>query len=191
MKIVFAGPSLYGAKLDWGDVRLAPPASQGDLFRAVTEGATAIGLIDGYFGATASVWHKEILFALRRGVHVVGGASMGALRAAECAAFGMEPVGRIAADYLSGVIDDDSLVAISHGPAEVGFAPVTDALVDTLATIDRLAQDQSSRRPKPPASPPRRATPSFRSATGTRCCAAPASRSGTTCGEAIASGSSA
>ena len=138
MKVVFVGPSLHGASTDWSGLEPRPPAAQGDVFAAVNQGATAIGLIDGYFGSTASVWHKEILFALAQGVRMLGGGSMGALRAAECAPFGMEPVGSIAARYLSEELDDDSLVALSHGPAEVGFAPVTEALVDMLATFERL-----------------------------------------------------
>ena len=138
MKVVFVGPSLHGASIDWSGLDQRPPAAQGDVFAAVNQGATAIGLIDGYFGSTASVWHKEILFALAQGVRMLGGGSMGALRAAECAPFGMEPVGSIAARYLSEETDDDSLVALSHGPAEVGFAPVTEALVDMHATFERL-----------------------------------------------------
>ena len=45
--------------------------------KAVIEGATVIGLIDGFFENVASVWHKEILFALSEGVQVFGAASMG------------------------------------------------------------------------------------------------------------------
>ena len=67
MKVVFVGPSLHGASIDWSGLEPRPPAAQGDVFAAVKQGATAIGLIDGYFGSTASVWHKEILFG--RSVH--------------------------------------------------------------------------------------------------------------------------
>ena len=135
MKVVFAGPSLYGASYVAKGVELRPPAAQGDLLAAVLEGARVIGLIDGAFEATASVWHKEILYALQQGVTVAGGASMGALRAAECAPFGMIPVGSIATCYFSGEYDDDALVAITHGPAELGSPPLTEALVDSEATI--------------------------------------------------------
>ena len=54
----------------------------------------AIGIIDGVFLDVASVWHREILWALSQGVHVFGAASMGALRAAELDGFGMRGVGR-------------------------------------------------------------------------------------------------
>ncbi|MEJ0097006.1 MAG: TfuA-like protein [Bauldia sp.] len=51
--------------------------------KAVLAGASVIGLVDGVFENVASVWHKEILYALSEGVQVFGAASMGALRAAD------------------------------------------------------------------------------------------------------------
>lgn len=139
VKLLFAGPSLSGANFDAGDLVVRPPAAHGDLTRAVLDGATAIGLVDGLFDAVAAVWHKEILFALSRGVRVLGGASMGALRAAECAAFGMVPVGTIALSYLDGSRDDDADVGLVHAPAELGYMPLTEPMVDVEATLDRLA----------------------------------------------------
>ena len=53
----------------------------------------AIGIVDGFFHQQPSVWHREILYALSQGVPVFGGASMGALRAAELADYGMTGVG--------------------------------------------------------------------------------------------------
>jgi hypothetical protein len=138
MKIVFAGPSLYGAEVDSTDIEIRPPAAHGDVLRAVFEGAAVIGIIDGDFEASASVWHKEILHALSDGVAVVGGASMGALRAAECAAFGMEPVGEIAHRYLGGALDDDAAVAVTQGPPELGSPPLVEPLVDVEATAAAL-----------------------------------------------------
>jgi hypothetical protein len=138
MKIIFAGPSLSGIdKIAEGCVFL-PPAAQGDVARAVLNGASVIGIIDGVYETVAAVWHKEILFALNRGVRVLGGASMGALRAAECAAFGMEAVGDIAGRYLSGELDDDAAVAVVHAPAELDYLPLNEALVDVEATSSQL-----------------------------------------------------
>lgn len=140
MKVLFAGPSLYGAELDLAGIDRRPPASQGDVTTAVLEGAVAIGLIDGHFETTASVWHKELLFALASGVWVLGAASMGALRAAECARFGMQPIGEIAENYASGILDDDAAVAQLHAPREMGNAPITEALVDVEATVLELTR---------------------------------------------------
>jgi hypothetical protein len=140
MKIIFAGPSIYSLDFERGEVIVRPPAQYGDIARAVEEGATAIGLIDGHYEQVGAAWHKEILYALSSGVEVLGAASMGALRAAECAAFGMLPVGEIAAMYCRGDLYDDAAVAILNGPQELGFPPLTEALVDAEATIARLAE---------------------------------------------------
>ncbi len=85
MKVIFVGPSLPDAASFAGDdAFVCPPAVQGDVLAAVKRGASVIGLIDGGFEYTAPVWHKEILYALSQNVAVLGAASMGALRAAEC-----------------------------------------------------------------------------------------------------------
>ncbi|MHB1109984.1 MAG: TfuA-like protein [Devosia sp.] len=138
MKYLFVGPTLFGRDADLSGLVVLPPARQGDMVRAVFNGATAIGLVDGLFDAVAAVWHKEILFALANGVRVLGAASMGALRAAECRQFGMEPVGVIAESYIRGDRCDDSDVCLAHCPRELGYAPLSEPLVDVEATIHRL-----------------------------------------------------
>lgn len=134
--VIFAGPTLdadvIAAMVD-ADVR--GPAVRGDVLRAVDDGATAIGLIDGRFEGVAAVWHKELLWALAKGLCVYGAASMGALRAAELAAFGMVPVGAIADAYLREELTDDDEVAVAHRDAEGGYAPVSEAMVNVRATL--------------------------------------------------------
>lgn len=137
--VIFVGPSLHGvnkSELPVDSVR--GPAKAGDLAGAVIDGFQCIGLVDGLFGEVAAVWHKEILFALERGARVLGSSSMGALRAAECAAFGMEPVGNIARDYCTGVQNDDAWVALRHAPEEFDYAPFTLPMVDVECTLNRL-----------------------------------------------------
>ena len=138
MKVLFVGPSLFGQAPDFSGITVRPPAKQGDIAKAVLAGARAIGLVDGYFDAVAAPWHKEILFALDSGVTMLGASSMGALRAAECATFGMRPIGSIALAYSSGALDDDAAVALTHGPMELGYPPLTEPLVDVQPTLDRL-----------------------------------------------------
>jgi len=142
--VVFLGPTLprpdAAAVLD---AHFLPPARQGDVFRAV--GAyrpRAIGLIDGVFLDVPAVWHREILWALSEGVHVYGAASMGALRAAELAPFGMRGVGEIFEAYRTGCwpgddtrFEDDDEVAVIHAPAEAGGAALSDAMVDLRASL--------------------------------------------------------
>jgi len=138
VKIVFAGPSLYGVDFDPGDVTIRGPVEMGDLERAVAAGAISVGIIDGHYQQTGAVWHKEILHAIASGTAVYGAASMGALRAAECEDFGMIPIGDIAARYCTGALFDDADVALTNGPAELGFPPLTEALVDVVATAIHL-----------------------------------------------------
>lgn len=140
MKVLFSGPTLYGLahpgkRVAGTDIICREPAQQGDISRAVLDGASVIGLIDGRYEDVAAPWHKEILYALDRGVLVYGAASMGALRAAECAPFGMVPVGVIAARYLDGTLTDDAAVAQIHGPPELGCMPLSEALVVVEATL--------------------------------------------------------
>jgi hypothetical protein len=61
---------------------------------------------------------------------------MGALRAAELQAFGMVGVGRIFELFRDGLLEDDDEVAVAHGPADSGYQPLSEALVNLR---DRLA----------------------------------------------------
>lgn len=135
MKVLLIGPTLPDAARIAPGLDIRPPAIQGDLYRAVRDGAGVIGLVDGGFEYTAPVWHKEILYALSEGVTVLGAASMGALRAAECRAFGMVAIGAIAQAYADGTLVDDADVAQLHAPAELGWASLTEPLVNIIATL--------------------------------------------------------
>lgn len=133
---VFTGPTISAA--DAGgelDAVYLPPAAEGDVYRVTLLGPEAIGIIDGYFQSIPAVRHKEILWAMSRGIHVFGSASMGALRAAELAAFGMEGVGKVFALYRDGVLEDDDEVAVVHGPAEAGFRIGSEAMVNIRQTL--------------------------------------------------------
>lgn len=139
MKVLFIGPSLPDAAARCGDgIDVRPPAIHGDVLAAVRAGATAIGIVDGGFEHVAPVWHKEILHALSEGIPVFGAASMGALRAAECSAFGMVGIGQIYEDYASGRRIDDADVALLYGPTELGYPALSLPLVNVEATLDRL-----------------------------------------------------
>ncbi len=134
--VVFTGPTLSAleARAELDAVYL-PPASQGDVYRATLMRPRAIGLVDGYFECVPAVWHKEILWAMTQGIHVYGSASMGALRALELAAFGMEGVGEIFDAYRDGGLEDDDEVAVAHGPAETGYRSFSVAMVNIRFTL--------------------------------------------------------
>lgn len=134
--VIFVGPSLHSDdRAILPQARWLPPAQRGDIYLGVKQGASIIGLIDGYFRTVPSVMHKEILWALAQGTAVYGAASMGALRAAELHAFGMTGVGRIYQDFRDGRLWRDDEVAVAHGPAELGFPALSEALVNIRRTL--------------------------------------------------------
>ena len=141
--VIFLGPTLPHelARLEC-EATYVQPAAQGDVYRAVLQKPFAIGLIDGYFERLPSVWHKEILWALSEGVHVFGAASMGALRAAELARFGMRGVGDIYQAYQSGALQDDDEVAVAHGDADTSYRANSEAMVNIRATLQKAERAQ-------------------------------------------------
>jgi hypothetical protein len=144
MKIyIFCGPSLprETALQYWTEPTYLPPASQGDVYRTSRREPWGIGIIDGYFERVPAIWHKEILWALSRGIHVYGSASMGALRAAELAAFGMVGVGSIYEDFARGVLEDDDEVALVHAASGSCFRASSEAMVNIRRTLSKAAQD--------------------------------------------------
>jgi hypothetical protein len=141
--VIFVGPSVSvsdaAAVLD---ATYLPPAAMGDIYAALARKPDVIGLIDGMFEQVPAVWHKEILFALSSGVPVYGAASMGALRAAELHAFGMRGVGSIFEAYASGDLEDDDEVAVAHRPADGGFSPVSEAMVNIRFGLERAESEK-------------------------------------------------
>jgi hypothetical protein len=134
---LFVGPTLSRTEIGaLCDFVCLPPAAQGDVLRLTRARPRAIGIIDGYFDGVPAVWHKEILWAMTQGIHVFGGASMGALRAAELHPFGMRGIGRIFEAYRSGGLEDDDEVAVLHGPAETGYVTLSEPLVNIRATLE-------------------------------------------------------
>ena len=140
--VIFAGPSLPPSTrpsdpaLEW-----YPPVRQGDVYHAALTRPAIIGITDGYFEVTPTVWHKEILWAMAQGIHVYGSASIGALRAAELHFFGMKGVGRIFEAYCHGILSDDDEVAVLHGPEELDYPAVTEAMVNIRATLDKAVAE--------------------------------------------------
>jgi hypothetical protein len=135
---VFLGPSL---PVDEASRVLEavyhPPVRAGDVLRLVDSRPEAIAIVDGYFEQAPSVRHKEILFALSNGIPVFGSASMGALRAAELAAFGMRGVGEVFSLYERGILEDDDEVAVNHGPEDTGYRNVSEAMVNLRHGLGR------------------------------------------------------
>ena len=131
--VVFLGPSLplseAGEILD-ADYR--PPVRRGDLQHL--EGVEIVGIIDGVFLQSCSVGHREILSLLNRKVKMIGGGSMGALRAAEMGHYGMTGVGRIFKMYASGEVQGDDEVALVFDPETM--EPLSEPLVNLRSLLD-------------------------------------------------------
>lgn len=119
---VFVGAGLNDADyrdVDTDTIDLFPPIRRGDLGRVTADGYDIVAIIDGEFYHTLAVSPKEILIALREGRRILGGSSMGALRAAEMDVLGMEGVGQIYTWYRRGVVTRDDDVALMFGQIEV------------------------------------------------------------------------
>ena len=139
--LLFVGPTLPACEVRLPGVEILPPASVGDVLRATRRrGVRRIALIDGYFERMAAVWHKELLIAIERGIAVYGAASMGALRAAELAPFGMIGVGAIYRAYRRGELVADDEVAVAHLPEEYAFEPTGEPLVNLRFALAAAAR---------------------------------------------------
>lgn len=133
--LAFLGPSMPVAEARRVlAAQYRPPIRRGDL-RHVTPG-TVVAMIDGVFEQDLAVSPREVHDAISAGVIVIGGASMGALRAAEVP--GVMGVGRVFDWYSNGIITRDDEVALL-------FDPFT-CLALTVPTVNvRFAVDQLCR----------------------------------------------
>lgn len=141
--VVFVGPSLrardLGSLPEGLDVR--PPIARGDLPRVVADGARQVAIIDGEFFQRLAVSPREVLGALEAGCRVLGGASMGALRAAELEPLGMEGVGTVFEWYRDGVITRDDDVAVSYAHDEDDYRLLTAPYVNVKWMMRLAARD--------------------------------------------------
>ncbi|ARX85496.1 hypothetical protein SMD44_04960 [Streptomyces alboflavus] len=88
----------------------------GDLFDPAIADTDTVVVLDGAWHQKPAARHKEFLALLARGVRVIGGASLGAIRAAELQPFGMTGVGAVFRAYLQGEIEGDDEVAVGQAP---------------------------------------------------------------------------
>ncbi|MGB9937658.1 MAG: TfuA-related McrA-glycine thioamidation protein [Methanobacterium sp.] len=129
--IIFLGPSLsHGEALDILDADYRPPIQRGDITAVLNENPDIIGIIDGVFHQQPAVSHREILEALKKGITVVGGGSMGALRASELDDFGMIGIGYVYNQYKNGLIESDDDVAVIINPENM------EQLSDSLVSME-------------------------------------------------------
>jgi TfuA protein len=115
--IIFIGPSLCpekARKILEADYR--PPAKKGDLLRlaGLETIVNIVGLVDGLFLQDYPPTPIEVYqLAIKKNMVLVGGASLGALRAVELEKFGMVGIGKIFELYKKGKIHADDEVAVT------------------------------------------------------------------------------
>lgn len=142
--VVFLGPSLpLEIATDLLEAEFRGPVSLGDLCDLLVhdDPPDVVGIVDGLFEQVPAVWHKEILYAIDRGVDVFGSSSMGALRAAELHSFGMRGVGTVFERFRLGHYTDDDEVAIVHAGPEDGYCPLSEAMVNIRHGLERSVRD--------------------------------------------------
>ncbi len=141
--LVFLGPTLdpADAKQILPDAIYLPPIKCGDLLQVLRLQPKAIVIIDGFFENTASVWHKEILLALHNKIPVYGCSSMGAMRAAELADYGMQGYGEVFEYYKNNFISDDDEVAVLHLNEDSHYLAVTEAMVSIRRNCEKALNE--------------------------------------------------
>jgi hypothetical protein len=139
---VYAGPTISKKSIleILPEATCMPPVRCGDIFHVMRQKPKLIVIIDGYFESTASVWHKELLYALSKGVHIIGASSMGAMRAAELAPFGMIGIGKAFEYYRDEIISDDDEVALLHLGEDHHYQPVSDAMITIRVTLAKAVK---------------------------------------------------
>jgi hypothetical protein len=135
--LVFSGPTVPPSTVRalCPACEARPPIGARDLLRLDLAAGDRLLVIDGLMGSVRSVRHKEILTVMEAGVEVFGCSSMGALRAAELSAHGMQGLGVVYDLYARGELDGDDEVAVLHLDAEHGYRPVTESLVNLRHTV--------------------------------------------------------
>lgn len=140
--VVTAGPTISPAEIRrlLPAAQPVPPIAFGHAAGYRLRAGDQLLIIDGLFLQQPAVRHKELLALLDGGVQVAGCSSMGALRAAELAPFGMRGFGEIYRAYRDGSIQADDEVALVHGEAADGYPVIVDALVNLRATVTEAAR---------------------------------------------------
>ncbi|WP_405642340.1 TfuA-like protein [Streptomyces uncialis] len=140
---VYVGPTCQADDIlqRFPEVVVHPPVSHGSFFSPEIEYGDVAVVVDGFYHHRLGPRHKEYLYALDRGVTVIGTASIGALRALELSAYGMAGFGVVHQLYRAGVFDGDDAVAVAH-EEDAPYASLSVPLVNlyTAAQAARAAR---------------------------------------------------
>ncbi len=120
--IIFIGPSLdIGKAKRIFDADYRPPAKKGDFLRLMNcisdDDRVIVGLVDGLFLQDYPPTPIEVFqLVVKKNMLVLGGASLGALRAVELEKYGMIGIGKIFELYKKNTIAADDEVAVTFDP---------------------------------------------------------------------------
>ncbi|MFJ3203747.1 TfuA-like protein [Streptomyces sp. NPDC086989] len=137
-RFAFVGPTLAPAERPAGSFTYLPPIRHGDLFALDLRPGDQVLVIDGVYQHFAPIRHKEILAMLALGVRVAGTASLGALRAAELAGFGMRGLGHVYTAARCGELVADADVGVLHAADGDGGRRLTVATVAVRHAVAEL-----------------------------------------------------
>jgi hypothetical protein len=139
--IAFVGPSISREEAErlCPGLDLRPPVRRDDLYRERERGAWGFLIIDGVFMQEDAVSPREVVDVLDDGAVVLGAASMGALRAADCWPAGARGIGLIYRLYRRGVLESDEEVAVAVS-ADGSDAAVSVPLVNVRYAVSRAVR---------------------------------------------------
>lgn len=136
--LVFVGPSCPkdDIRQSLPDALILPPVKRGDLYRYRILKFSHFILLDGVFTNSPAVSPREVVDVIRDGAVVVGAASMGALRAADCAPAGAIGRGRVFRFFQRQILSSEDEVAVSFRPDQP-FPPLSEPLVNMRIALRR------------------------------------------------------
>jgi hypothetical protein len=151
--IIYVGPSLNieKAKIIF-DADYRPPARKGDLLRLLVDNDDnhlIVGLIDGLFLQEYPPTPIEVFQLLKRkNTVVLGGASLGALRAVELEKYGMIGIGKIFELYKKNKIiaDDEVAVTFSQETQQLQSEAMIDIRYNLFLASRKRVIDKETRR---------------------------------------------
>lgn len=139
--VVYLGPSAPA-----GDILAAlpqavirPPLRRGDLYRDRMLRFSAFLIVDGVFSQEDAIPPREVVDVLRDGATVVGSASMGALRATDCAPVGAVGAGLVYRLFSAGVLSSEDEVAVMFDP-DAPFPALSESLVNMRIALRRAVR---------------------------------------------------
>jgi hypothetical protein len=141
--VVYLGPSAppEDIRAILPDAVIRPPLRRGDLYRDRMLHFSRFLIVDGVFSQDDAVPPREVVDVLQDGALVVGAASMGALRATDCAPAGAVGAGLIHRLFSAGVLASEDEVAVLFDP-DAPFPALSESLVNMRLALRQAIRDR-------------------------------------------------